>query len=94
MGYVRFRQSAIWQRVLPSLQGRLTKALALAGIATIEAANAFIRDVYIPAHNARFVKARVKVQQHHAAPYAIFHRPRCLARYAKREARAAKKKLA
>jgi hypothetical protein len=28
--------------------------MALAGIATIEAANAFIRDVYVPAHNARF----------------------------------------
>jgi hypothetical protein len=36
------------------LQDRLTKELVLAGIATIEAANAFIRDVYVPAHNARF----------------------------------------
>jgi hypothetical protein len=28
--------------------------MALAGIDAIEAANAFLRDVYIPAHNARF----------------------------------------
>src|ERR1700691_2914466 len=28
--------------------------LALAGITDIEAANAFIREVYLPAHNARF----------------------------------------
>jgi hypothetical protein len=30
------------------------KELALAGIAEVEAANAFIRTVYIPAHNTRF----------------------------------------
>ena len=30
------------------------KELALAGIASVEAANAFIRDVYLPAHNQRF----------------------------------------
>ena len=39
------------ERVFHTLQDRLTKELALAGIATIEAANAFIRDVYVPAHN-------------------------------------------
>ena len=33
------------------------KELALAGIAGIEAANAFIREVYLPAHNARFAVA-------------------------------------
>jgi transposase InsO family protein len=42
------------ERVFHTLQDRLTKELALAGIATIEAANVFLRDVYIPAHNARF----------------------------------------
>jgi transposase len=42
------------ERLFLTLQDRLTKELALAGIATIEAANAFIRDVHIPAHNARF----------------------------------------
>ena len=37
-----------------TLQDRLPKELRLAGITDIEAANAFIRDVYLPAHNARF----------------------------------------
>ena len=37
-----------------TLQDRLVNELALAGITEIEAANAFIRDVYLPAHNARF----------------------------------------
>jgi hypothetical protein len=32
----------------------LPKELKLTGIATVEAANAFIREVYLPAHNARF----------------------------------------
>jgi hypothetical protein len=32
----------------------LVKELKLAGIASIEAANAYIREVYLPAHNARF----------------------------------------
>src|ERR1700728_5122445 len=36
------------------LQDRLPKELKLTGIATVEAANAFIREVYLPAHNARF----------------------------------------
>jgi len=42
------------ERVFHTLQDRLTKELALAGIDAIEAADAFIKDVYIPAHNARF----------------------------------------
>jgi transposase InsO family protein len=42
------------ERVFQTLQDRLVKELALAGIDTIEAANRFIRDRYIPAHNARF----------------------------------------
>ena len=33
------------------------KELKLAGITAIEAANAFIREVYLPAHNARFAVA-------------------------------------
>jgi hypothetical protein len=32
----------------------LTKELALAGIVTVDEANLFLRDVYLPAHNARF----------------------------------------
>ena len=45
------------ERAFHTLQDRLTKELALAGIDDIEGANAFIRDVYIPAHNARFAIA-------------------------------------
>lgn len=39
---------------MSTLQDRLVNELALAGIADIEAANAFIREVYLPEHNARF----------------------------------------
>jgi hypothetical protein len=35
------------------LQDRLLKEPALAGVKDIETANAFIREVYPPAHNAR-----------------------------------------
>jgi transposase len=42
------------ERAFGTLQDRLVKELRLAGIATVEAANAFIRDVYLPAYNARF----------------------------------------
>jgi transposase len=45
------------ERVFQTLQDRLVKELALAGIDTVEAANLFIRDVYLPAHNARFAVA-------------------------------------
>jgi hypothetical protein len=38
-----------------TLQDRLPKELKLAGIYAIEAANRF-RNVYLPAHNARFAK--------------------------------------
>lgn len=56
------------ERVFHTLQDRLTKELALGGIATIEAANAFLHDVYIPAHNARFA---VKAEQEGSAFVAI-----------------------
>ena len=42
------------ERAFETLQDRLPKELRLAGITTVEAANAFIREVYLPAHNARF----------------------------------------
>ena len=42
------------ERAFQTLQDRLPKELRLAGIATAEAANAFLRDVYLPEHNARF----------------------------------------
>ena len=42
------------ERLFQTLQDRLPKELALNAITTMDAANAFIRDHYIPAHNARF----------------------------------------
>jgi transposase len=124
------------ERAFATLQDRLPKELALAGMATVEDANQFIRDVYIPGHNARFairpeqegsafvacagvdlaeilctqeerkvghdntvafnrlrlqipesplrphyVRAIVKVRQYHDGSHAVFHGPRCLARY-------------
>ena len=124
------------ERMFGTLQDRLIKELAKAGITAIAAANAWIRDVYVPAHNARFarpaalpetafvtadaavlaetlcvheervvsrdntvsyerlklqlpesplrhhfVKARVRVHEYPDGTLAIFHGPRCLARY-------------
>ena len=43
------------ERMFSTLQERLPKELKLAGITTIEAANRFIAEVYLPDHNARFV---------------------------------------
>src|SRR3954451_23531958 len=56
------------ERLFHTLQDRLVKELALAGIAEVEAANEFIRTVYIPAHNARFA---VKAEQEGSAFVAI-----------------------
>jgi hypothetical protein len=44
------------ERMFGTLQDRLAKELKLAGIATIAAANRFIREVYLPVHNTRFAK--------------------------------------
>jgi transposase len=44
------------ERMFGTLQDRLPKELKRAGIRDIEAANRFIRDVYLPAHNARFAR--------------------------------------
>jgi transposase len=124
------------ERMFGTLQDRLIKELAKAGITDIAAANAWIREVYLPAHNARFarpaalpetafvaadaallaetlcvqeervvardntvsfgrlklqlpesplrhhfVKARVRVHHYPDGALAVFHGPRCLARY-------------
>jgi transposase len=124
------------ERAFGTLQDRLCKELALAGITTVEAANRFIGEVYLPEHNARFalapeqpesafvadragahrdvlcvqeqrvvgndntvryrgmalqippsplrhhfVKVRVRVHDYPDGTLAIFHGPRCLARY-------------
>jgi len=45
------------ERAFGTLQDRLPKELALAGITTIEAANRFLAAVYLPEHNARFAVA-------------------------------------
>jgi hypothetical protein len=52
------------ERLFHTLQDRLIKELALARISTVEAANHFIRTVYIPDHNARFA---VKAEQEGSA---------------------------
>jgi transposase len=123
------------ERMFGTLQDRLTKELALAGIASIEEANRFIAETYLPRHNRRFatparepgsafvaidrplveilciqeerrvgndntvlyrrqrlqippsplrphfVKARVWVHHYPDHTLALFHGPRCLARY-------------
>lgn len=45
------------ERAFRTLQDRLIKELELAGINTIEAANQYLHDIYIPAHNKRFAIA-------------------------------------
>ena len=52
------------ERMFLTLQDRLPKELALAGITTAEAANIWLRETYIPAHNARFA---VKPEQEGSA---------------------------
>ena len=124
------------ERAFRTLQDRLPKELALAGIATVAQANRFLAETFIGEYNARFALAaeqpgsafvavpaehwrevlcvhaertvgndncvrydnrvlqippspirahyvRAKVRVHHYAEgtYAIFHGPRCLARY-------------
>ena len=44
------------ERMFSTLQERLPKELKLAGITDMDAANRFIGEVYLPAHNARFAK--------------------------------------
>ena len=45
------------ERAFRTLQDRLPKELRLAGITSIEEANRYLREVYIPEHNARFAVA-------------------------------------
>jgi len=124
------------ERAFRTLQDRLPKELALAGVTALEDANRFIGEIHIPAHNAGFaikpeqegsafvpvtgidlgeilciqeerkvghdntvafnrlrlqipesplrphyVRATVKVRRYLDGSHAIFHGPRCLARY-------------
>lgn len=124
------------ERLFGTLQQRLPQELRVAGITTIAAANRFLKEHFVPAHNARFavqaaepgrafvpylgdvaevlcvqvervvgndncvryaglclqipaqthrhhfVKVRVRVHAYPDGRLAIFHGPRCLARYA------------
>lgn len=45
------------ERAFRTLQDRLPKEFRLAGIDAVEAANGWLAEVYIPAHNARFAVA-------------------------------------
>jgi len=56
------------ERLFHTLQDRLVNEMTLAGIVTVAAANAFIRDIYLPAHNLRFA---VKAEQDGSAFVAI-----------------------
>jgi len=55
------------ERVFHTLQDRLVKELRLAGISTIEEANRFLADVFLPVFNTRFtVDPRSKENLHHS----------------------------
>lgn len=124
------------ERMFGTLQGRLPQELRAAGITTMAAANRYLREVFMPAHNAAFrvapadagsafipyvgrdladilcvqdervvahdntvaykrlslqippdrhrhhyVKARVRIHEYPDGTFAVFHGPRCLARY-------------
>jgi hypothetical protein len=123
------------ERMFGTLQKRLPQELRLAGITNMEEANRFLKEVFWPAHNARFarpaeapgsafvafagnlqdilsiqeervvagdntlryknrtlqipadrhrhhyVKARVRVHEYPDGTLAVFHGPRCLARF-------------
>jgi len=123
------------ERMFATLQKRLPQELRLAGITTMDAANRFLRETFLPGHNRRFaiapeakgsafvpfagnlddilcvqvertvgndntvryknlslqipvdrhrhhyVKAKVRVHEYPDGHLAVFHGPRCLARY-------------
>jgi transposase len=50
------------ERAFRTLQDRLPKELRLAGITTIAAANRFIAETYLPAHNAAFAVAPAEAE--------------------------------
>lgn len=55
------------ERVFGTLQGRLPQELRLAGLSDIEAANAWLRDHYISAHNAQFACPAASADSHFLA---------------------------
>ena len=49
------------ERAFRTLQDRLPKELALNGITDVEAANTYLRETYVPQHNARFAVTPAEV---------------------------------
>jgi hypothetical protein len=67
------------ERAFRTLQDRLPKELALAGITTVLAANRFIREVYLGEHNARFaVPAQAPPSAFVAVPEALWRDVLCI----------------
>jgi transposase len=62
------------ERAFGTLQDRLPKELALAGITTLAVANRFIREIYLPEHNARFAVAPEHPESAFVADAAGAHR--------------------
>jgi hypothetical protein len=52
-GTLQARRSGATSVVAPGTQARLPKALELAGITTVDGANRFLRETYLPEHNSR-----------------------------------------
>jgi hypothetical protein len=53
------------ENLFGTLQDRLVKELRLANVSSIEQANRFVREIYLPKHNARFaVKPKSKTDLH------------------------------
>jgi len=61
-------------QALAQLEDRLPKELKLAGITTVEAANRFLEEVYLPEHNARFAVAPEDPETAFVADAAGLHR--------------------
>ncbi len=62
------------ERAFGTLQDRLPKELELAGITTVEAANHFVREAYLPDHNGRFAVAPEQPETGFVADPAGVHR--------------------
>ena len=60
------------ERLFNTLQDRLIKELRLQGISTIEEANIFLKDIFIPWFNSRFaVEPRSAVNMHRIVPNSL-----------------------
>jgi hypothetical protein len=67
------------ERMFGTLQDRLVKELAHTGLRDVEAANRWLREVYLPRHNARFAKpAAVAEKAFVAVDPALLHETLCI----------------